>query len=259
MADEQAAPGDGPTVLADLALAAQFLTRLPISAPRSGAAALAGAMRMFPVVGAGVGLLGGVVFLIGDALDLGPWVSAILALTATIVLTGALHEDALADVVDGFGGGRDRDAKLAIMRDSQIGAYGVLALVLSVALRIAVLATLGDPDLVMAVLISAAAASRTVMPVVMHVLEPARPDGVGAGAGAVERDTVIWAAVLGVVVAFALLYMATAIIATVAVGLALWGGIQLARRQIGGFTGDVVGAIGQISEIVFIVACLAIV
>ena len=259
MSEDPPTPGDGAGIIADLVLATRFLTRLPISLPQSGAASLAGAMRMFPVVGAGVGLAGGVVFLIADALDLGTWISAILALTVTVVLTGALHEDALADVVDGFGGGRDRAAKLAIMRDSQIGAYGVLALILSVSARIAVPATLGDPNLVIAMLVGAAAASRTVMPVVMHILEPARSDGVGAGAGAVGRDTVIWAVALGAVIIFALLDAASATVAILAVGLVVWGGIRLARRQIGGFTGDVVGAIGLISEIVFMLACLAII
>ncbi len=259
MSEDPSSPGDGAGIIADLVLATQFLTQLPISLPRSGAASLAGAMRMFPVVGAGIGLAGGVVFLIAAALDLGPWISTILALTAIIVLTGALHEDALADVVDGFGGGRDRDAKLAIMRDSQIGAYGVLALILSLSVRIAVLATLGDPELVMATLVGAAVASRTVMPVVMHVLEPARSDGVGAGAGAVGRDTVIWAVALGGVIVFVLLEATTAIVAILAVALVVWAGIRLAIRQIGGFTGDVVGAIGLISEIVFMLVCRAII
>jgi len=248
-------------ILADLILAAVFLTRLPLRADNwgtgdRGAAALAGAMRVFPVVGAGIGLAGGLVFVIGHAIGLGPWISAIAAVAVVVALTGALHEDALADVADGFGGGRDRAAKLEIMRDSSIGAYGALALMLAVAARIAALATLAAPDLALAALIGAAAFSRAAMPVVMHVLEPARSDGVGAGAGRPDRETVYWAAGLAAVIIFALLDPGAALIAIIAAALAVWGGVALARRQIGGFTGDVVGAIGQTSEIVFLVACV---
>jgi adenosylcobinamide-GDP ribazoletransferase len=242
--------------LADLALATVFLTRLRLAAPARGADALSAAMRMFPVVGAGIGLAGGLVFALAGALGLGPWVSAVLALAGMIVLTGALHEDALADVVDGFGGGHDRAAKLAIMRDSHIGTYGVLALALSLALRLAALATLGETELVAPVLIGAAAASRAAMPLVMHVLEAARPDGVGAGAGRPSRGTVIWALSLATVIVFAALDVGVALIAALLSALAAWAGIILAKRQIGGFTGDVVGAVGLTVEIVFVVACV---
>lgn len=249
---------DGPGgILADLALATVFLTRLRLTIAERGAAALAGAMRTFPVVGAGIGLAAGLIYLVAETLGLGPWPSAVLALGGSVALTGALHEDALADVADGFGGGQDRAAKLAIMRDSRIGTYGVLALVLSVLLRCAVLATLADPDLVLPVLIAGAAAARAAMPVVMHLLEPARQDGVGAGAGRPSRDTALWACGLAVVIAFAVLDPAMALTALVLSALAAWAGITLAKRQIGGFTGDVVGAVGQIVEIVFLVACLA--
>src|SRR5204863_1906899 len=109
------------------------------------------------------------------------------AVTAGIALTGALHEDGLADTADGFGGGRDRDDKLRIMRDSRQGSFGVVALVLSIALRAAALGTIGEPIHVTLALIAAHAASRGVLPVLMHVLTPARPDGLGASAGRPSR------------------------------------------------------------------------
>ena len=257
-------PLDGPLsgIVADLRLAAAFLTRLPVpqteTLPDSPASSLAGAMRVFPVIGACIGLFSGLIYVAGDLLALGPWLSATLAVAAGVLMTGALHEDALADVADGFGGGADIEAKLRIMRDSQIGTYGTLALVLSSVARIAAIATLSDPDLVLPVLVVAGAVSRAVMPAVMYMLEPARTDGVGAGAGKPDRDVVIVAAGITVIVAFTLAEPLEAAITLAFSAAAALGMIKLATRQIGGFTGDVVGATGQISEIVFLIACVGV-
>ena len=85
----------------------------------------------FPVVGAGVGALGALVYWLADRLGLDPILSAILAVAATLLLTGCLHEDGLADTADGFGASVSRERKLDIMRDSEIGTYGASALILS--------------------------------------------------------------------------------------------------------------------------------
>src|SRR6185437_5843105 len=120
----------------DAAAAACFLTRLPLAGFASAETGLpARSMRAFPVVGILVGLVGWAAFAI----------AAVLAVAATVLVTGALHEDGLADTADGLGGGTDRARKLAIMRDSRTGAYGVLALVLSVALRAGALSVLTTP------------------------------------------------------------------------------------------------------------------
>jgi len=252
---------DGPdeglnrNLLADIRLSAAFLTRLPISLPPGTPShALASAMRVFPVVGAGVGLAGGVVFALTVSLGLPWWLAATAALAATILITGALHEDALADVADGLGGGRDRDTKLHIMRDSRVGTYGVLALVIAVLARVAVLAALENTGLVMALLIAAGAASRSVMPAVMHFLEPARTDGLAAGAGRPDRHTVLWAAALAAAAAIVLLGFAPAIACLAAAAAAAWGMARLAKAQVGGYTGDIVGACGLLAEIAFMAA-----
>ena len=251
---------DGPlnSFVADLRLAAAFLTRLPVPRPDAPSVSLAGAMRVFPIIGACIGLFSGLIYVVGDLMALGPWLSATLAIAGGALVTGALHEDALADVADGFGGGSDLAAKLRIMRDSQIGTYGTLALVLSGIARIAAIATLSDPDLVLPVLVVAGAVSRAVMPAVMFMLEPARNDGVGAGAGKPDRDVVIVAAGITVIVGFTLAEPVEAAVTLAFSAAAAWGMILLAKRQIGGFTGDVVGAAGQISEIVFLIACVAV-
>src|SRR5262249_59099095 len=123
----------------DLGVAAAFLTRLPIR-PNSGASmsALAHASRCFPVVGLGIGLLGGILYALAIALDLPPLLAAIIAVAGTIATTGALHEDGLADTADGFGGGGERGRRAPVMGDSPIGADRVNARVR--ALRAPVLA-----------------------------------------------------------------------------------------------------------------------
>ncbi|HEY0836205.1 MAG TPA: adenosylcobinamide-GDP ribazoletransferase, partial [Azospirillum sp.] len=134
------------TWLDEIALATVFMTRLPIRLRLDPEVDLhARSMGWFPLVGAGVGLLAGGVYALTVWLNLPPTAAALLALAASAWVTGALHEDGLADVADGFGGGRSRERKLEIMRDSRVGSYGVLAVVFSVGLRASALAALADP------------------------------------------------------------------------------------------------------------------
>jgi hypothetical protein len=135
------------------------------------------------------------------ALGFGPLVAALLALTVAALVTGALHLDGLADVADGIGGGRDRAHCLEIMRDSRIGSYGVIALVLALALAAAGLADLPE-DATPAVLLLAATGSRLAMLVVLDRLPPARPDGLGRGASG--SAPLSWAPGAGVVVVLSL-------------------------------------------------------
>ena len=121
----------------DLKTGLAFLTRLPLagSAPATGSD-IAHVSWTFPVVGAGVGAFGALVYWLADGLGLDPILSAILAVAATLLITGALHEDGLADTADGFGASVSRERKLDIMRDSEIGTYGASALILSFMLRV---------------------------------------------------------------------------------------------------------------------------
>ena len=173
------------------------------------------------------------------------------------MLTGALHEDGLADTADGFFGGRDREEKLAIMRDSRQGTYGVLAIVFSVLLRTAALAGIGDVIHAGLALIAAHAASRAALPAAMWGLAPARPDGLGATAGRPRAGGAIAAALIGTAIILAALGPVRGAIALCLACAIVFALIELARRQIGGYTGDVLGAFQQIGEIVILLAASA--
>src|SRR4029450_13762470 len=129
----------------DFKTAVAFLTRLPMPHPDGAMPQnFVRARRMFPVVGA---LIGAVVGLVGLALRsvAGPClVAAAPALGGSAIITGALHEDGLADVADGFGGGRNLDSKLEIMRDSRLGTYGAMILLVSFAAKLSALAAIPD-------------------------------------------------------------------------------------------------------------------
>jgi adenosylcobinamide-GDP ribazoletransferase len=249
---------DQPTSLvrravADLHLAATFLTRLPLPALAAvEPGGLARAMTAFPAVGAGIGLAAGLVFLAGDAVLPSP-VAALLAVLASILLTGALHEDGLADSADGLGARGGRDRRLEVMRDSRSGSFGVTALVFSVVLRAAALAEAPSGLAGLGALLAAAALSRACIPAVMQVLPPARSDGLGAGAGCPDITVAAVAAASGLVFAFAGLGGA-APVAVAAAGLAASGVAALARRALGGYTGDVLGAVQQAAEIAILAA-----
>ena len=215
------------------------------------------AVRVFPVIGALIGLAGGIGFAIADGLGLPALVAALIAVGVTALLTGALHEDGLADVADGFGGGRTREGKLAIMRDSRIGAYGVLALLLVVAIKVGALADLKTAGEGIAALIAAGAASRAAMPALMRWLPAARADGLSAMAGRPSRDHVWTGLAIAVVIAVVLLSW-TGIIALLAAGAGALIIAWLARRQIGGQTGDVLGATQQIAELLFLLGLAAV-
>jgi adenosylcobinamide-GDP ribazoletransferase len=234
-----------------------FLTRLRYgpAMPVDGAA-IAQAAWAFPIAGILVGLIGAVVYLLAHRLGLPPWPSAALSIAATMAITGCLHEDGLADTADGFGGGRTRELKLEIMRDSRIGAYGVCALVLSILLRVSALASLADTSLVMAALIAAHGAARATLPVFMYFVPPARHEGLSASAGQPPRDSVIAAAVLGILIVALclgpLLAIAALILLVAVIALLAW----LSLAQIDGQTGDVLGAVEQVSEIAILLVAL---
>lgn len=242
----------------DLVTATLFLTRLPLPAiVRAHHGDLARALRAFPLVGAVIGLAAALIFWLGGLLGLAPLVAALVAIAATTALTGALHEDGLADCADGFGGGRDRDTKLAIMRDSRIGTYGVLALVLAVALKAAALADFSAGD-ACAALVAAHAASRGAMPLLMALLEPARADGLAASLGRPSELVLAQAVILGVLLCGLTAGPFAGIVALSFAALALAGLETLARRQIGGYTGDVLGAAQQVTEIAILLALSAV-
>lgn len=246
------------SLLRDIAAALGFYTRLPVDPGGESGRSFAESLWAAPVAGAVVGLgVGGAVWL-GMWLGLPAPLAAAFGLGIGIALTGALHEDGLADTADGFGGGGTADDKLAIMRDSRVGSYGVLALGLSLILRWAALSALAEASAVDALLaaVAAHAASRATLPALIAALPPARKDGLSAGIGAVGSRTAL--AALGLGFAFLLACgLAFAVVAALLAGLAAVIVARLALRQIGGQTGDVLGAAQQAGEIAVLSAAAA--
>jgi adenosylcobinamide-GDP ribazoletransferase len=241
----------------EFATAAALLTRLPVGAglPADGTVAAAG--WAFPLVGAGIGGLAALAFLVAQAAGLGNAAAALIAVGAGIAVTGAFHEDGLADAADGFGGGRTREEKLAIMRDSRHGTFGILALLFGVGLRAAALLSIGEPIHAALALVAAHAASRGALPLLMRLLPPARSDGLGAMAGRPGIWVAVAAPALGAAIALALLGPLTGAASLALSGLALALAALFAKRQIGGYTGDVLGFFQQIGEILMLLAAAA--
>ncbi len=240
-------------VARDLKVALSFSTRLPLGhSIQATGADVARACWALPIAGAVVGAIGTLAYWLATSASIPPMAAAALAVAATVLTTGALHEDGLADVADGFGGGATRERKLEIMRDSRLGTYGACALVLSLLLRISAVAQLAEPALVAAALVAAHIGARAVMPAVMWFVPPAKPDGLSASAGLPPIAGVVIAAVLGAIALGIGLGPGPGAIAVLVtlIGAALVARLSIA--QIGGQTGDVLGAVEQIGEILIL-------
>jgi adenosylcobinamide-GDP ribazoletransferase len=263
-------PSDLPAplhnALRDLLACLRFFSRLPLPTtslaqdPRA-APDLARLARMVPVAGGVLGAIGALALGFAEALGLPSLVCATLAIGVLVLAAGALHEDGLADVADGFGGGKTRERKLEIMRDSRIGAFGATALALSLMLRVAALAALIDQGRgAAAALILAGAASRAFALLPLTLLPPARTDGLGAGAGRLEAGSALVAGLIALLFAIVLgaaaLGLLHAILALILALAAALGMTRIARRQIGGQTGDVAGAAQQLAEIACLIGLL---
>jgi len=243
---------------AELKASIAFCTRLPLPrATPQGAKTLAKAAWAFPVAGLIVGLIGAAVYALAHRLGVPAWPAAALSVVATLVVTGALHEDGLADTADGFGGGRTRQQKLDIMRDSRTGAYGVCALALSLLLRVGALASFADAYGVVWALLASHSAARSAMPVFMWLLPPARDDGLSFEAGRPLGESVAAGIAIAFLILVFCLYPARGVLALIfliaTVALMAW----LSVRQIDGQTGDVVGALEQVGEIAVLLVAVA--
>jgi adenosylcobinamide-GDP ribazoletransferase len=236
-------------LLGDLRNAMAFYTRIPLTGPAVDGPALARAAWCAPLVGALIGALAGLAFWIAWRLNLPPFLCATLAVGVGLALTGCLHEDGLADMADGFGGGGDsRERTLGIMRDSRIGAFGACALAIALLLRVGALADLPNPGLAAWALIGAHAAARAALPLFMRLVPPARPDGLSAAAGAPSGGRVAVALAIGLALLLRALGLRNTLIAIVLMLVAGTIVAAMARRRIGGQTGDVLGAVEQVGE-----------
>lgn len=238
----------------DLAEGFMLLTRLPVGwlAPSGVERAPGRAVWSYPVVGAVLGALAGLVMVLALASGVPRMVAALLAVAAGAVMTGGLHEDGLADTADGIGGGRDVARRLEIMRDSRIGSYGALALVLSVALRAASLAAAASPFVALVV---AGACGRAAMLAVLRLIPPARREGLAAALGDVPPRAVTAGMAVAVAVALGG-WIAPLQVLGAAAGAALAVAL-VARRYLGGYTGDVLGAAAQVADISVLVVMAA--
>lgn len=234
-------------------LALQFFTRLPIPAWVGFRGEWMGqTARFFPLVGWVVGVASA--FVAWAAMQVLPPVPALLlALVAGVLLTGALHEDGFADVCDGFGGGTSRERVLEIMRDSRIGVYGAIGIGLLMALKLFCLAAL-PPAVAVAALLAAHPFSRAVAAALMWRLDYARSEGKAAPlARRMSHGEFLFAAACGVLPMAVFVYLAWQG-ALIGAALALIAALYLARifvHRIGGYTGDCLGAVQQLSETVF--------
>jgi adenosylcobinamide-GDP ribazoletransferase len=224
--------------LAELTHAFGLLTRLPVGRfARPAPVEPAACVWAYPIVGGAVGAIGGAAYWLTRSVAMPPALAAIWAL-----------EDGLADTADGFGGGATREKKLEIMRDSRIGTFGVLALALSLAIRVAAMVAIADRACIAAALVLAACLGRGATVGILMMLPPARRDGLGVSVGRPTTPRAAAALAVCTATAFLLLPASTASLALLLAGAACVAMTLLARAQIGGYSGDVLGAGEQVTE-----------
>lgn len=262
------APPPAPALVVEALTCLRFYTRLTLPGRALEAAfptePFARCLRWAPLAGIMVGCFGAAALAGAAALGLPTMIGAALAVLSTVLVSGGLHEDGLADCADGFGGGATRKRKLDIMRDSRVGSYGALAIGFSLLLRTAALGALADrggSGPAAAALVTAAAASRGFGLMPMALLGPARTEGLGHGAGRLPAAVFPTAAALAFVLGLAVPASAgmSLLRAALALGLAAvaaFATTRVAQRQIGGFTGDVAGACQQVCEIALLLGLL---
>ena len=220
---------------------------------------LASDVALVPLAGAMIGVCGALGLALAWGLGLSAPLCALVAISILVLVTGGLHEDGLADVADGFGGGADKAQKLEIMKDSRLGTYGALALGLSLTARIMLLATIAEHSFAQAapVLIGAAGVSRFAGLIPMILLKPTT-DGLGASLTRPGASGLRIGAVLALIAALLPMLAGAdfgAVLAALAFALvAVYALTRVADRQIGGQTGDVAGAAQQLAEIAFLLA-----
>ena len=249
----------------DFKASTAFLTRVPASWLGTGGVRpdFRRAARAFPVVGALVGAVGGLVLIIAVWLDIPPLVAAAFAVMATMIFTGGLHEDGLADTVDGFGGGENAERKLAIMDDSRIGTFGVAAVVFSILIRIGVLMSLLPHGTFRTalVLVAAEAVSRGAVVRFWQELPAARLTGLAHETGPPDQNAMVTALAVSAAIALVLVWPAVgfgaAILGILLAALATYMLARLSLREIGGRTGDTLGACQQVAAVAFLIGAAA--
>lgn len=230
--------------------ALQFLTRVPIRTRR--AIAHDRVVPWFPIAGALIGvLIGGVAA--GSAELVPPLVAGAGAVAVGLLVTGAFHEDGLADVADAFGGGWTVERRLEILKDSRHGTYGVAALTTSIVVRVAAAASIVAPAASFAAFVAAHCLGRAAAVVAMRLAPPATESGLGVSAASALRPVPTFVGLAGgvAVVAASVGWWVVPFVVAAAIGTAATVG--LAVRKIGGLAGDVLGAVEQVVECLVLV------
>lgn len=249
-----------------LAQCVRFYSRIPVpklsfETDPHGAPDFRIVPRVLPLAGLVIGLPSALIVLAAATLGMGGLLTASLAITIAILATGAMAEDGLSDVADGFGGGHTVERRLEIMADSRLGAYGAAAMVMSLLIRVIALGNLIDfigYGAGAAAILAAASVSRVSGLLPLVFLPSARPGGKSASVGRPTSVTISFALILCMLLAAAILFIggfhgrgiALALILSLFAALPMIG---LAQRMIGGQTGDVAGATQQVAEIVFLI------
>lgn len=240
----------------DIPLALVLLTRLPLPRlPDDVFKRQAQAAWAFPLAGLAVGALACLTGWAALALGLPMLACAGLVAAVLIATTGAMHEDGLADTFDGLWGGYTRERRLEIMKDSHIGTYGVLALILSQLVRVTAIAALLAGGALIGILV-ASTASRALMPVVMAGLPNARQAGLSHSVGVPQKPAVLGALALALILTL-LLVGSAGLVPLICAGLVVAGLAWIAKSKIGGQTGDILGASQQLAEITILLALAA--
>ena len=252
-----------PPFVRKVLIATAFLSRLPVPAGTHDGfdGRIAPLSRLFPLAGFLIALPGAFLFALLLTFGCDALVAALVALAAQTLVTGALHEDGFADCADGFGGGQTKERVLEIMKDSRIGAYGAIALVLSFALRAAALAAIArnlSPTAAALLIPATAALARAMMVAHWQTLPSAREQGLAASAGRPDRETtslaLLWGTLLFGLPVLIVFGLPALFFGVLLAALAAFAMTRLAARRINGHTGDTIGAVEQASEIAILIA-----
>lgn len=249
-----------------VAAAFTFMTRLPLGRFAShDENHLRASAAYFPLVGVTVGAIGASVYVASKSL----WptsIAVLLSMIATVFATGAFHEDALADTLDGFGGGRTPDRILEIMKDSRVGSFALVGVALTLAVKFAALVSIGESGGVSRIartLVAGHVLARwssiplmMTLPYVRPTSTNARPSAGGPFATPLHPGRAFTGSAIAAVLSFAVLGASSIVAGIVAIVVTLIAGLWF-KRRIGGITGDTLGAANQIVEVAVYLAILA--
>lgn len=240
----------------DIATALALLTRLPVHAQFDRSAQ---AIWAFPLTGLVVAIVNCAVAVLAGWATLGAPVIAALVLVTPIIVTGAMHEDGLADSADGLWGGFERERRLEIMHDSRIGTYGVLALIGALLIRFTTLSAIAQAGELLPAIIASAMLSRAAIGVPMFLLPHARADGLSVQTGRPPREAVVMGALIALGVSWLFAGFVPTVIAASAIVASTYAVMTIARRKIDGQTGDILGATQLLAELAALLALAALI